>query len=276
MMAQAAATLISPAPGEGFTALLPAGAARNGGPLRCPGSEDRTEMRGKVAPKARPGARGRREIAALAVLLLLLAAAGAARRWRHTRGRGETAASAEGEGEGEGGGGGGGAARRALAKRRFQEGVALVKLGRWRAARDPLEAAAKLDAHDPAIARYLARASAEAPREQALQEALAALRGRDFAAAKGALGGFPEDSALAGEAGELEDALRSAMDAAVREARARVEASDAASAAALLAPVLAADPRRADALAVRDAMRPRARRATGRTIERIPGTARVR
>jgi hypothetical protein len=165
-----------------------------------------------------------------------------------------------------------------LAQRRFREGVALVRLGRWRAARDPLEAAAGLDAHDPTIARYLARASAEAPREQHLEQALAALQRRDFAAAKRALGGIPEDSLLAGEAQELEDELRSGMDAAVREARARAEASDAASAVALLAPVLAADPGRADALAVREAMSPRKRRLAGSTSsnERIPGMARLR
>jgi hypothetical protein len=68
------------------------------------------------------------------------------------------------------------------------------------------------------------------------------------------------------------------MDAAVREARARAEASDAASAVALLAPVLAADPGRADALAVREAMSPRKRRLAGSTSsnERIPGMARLR
>jgi hypothetical protein len=267
-MAQAAATLVSPAPGEALTALLPADAARNGGTLRCRASQERTERGGKVAPRARPLERGRSMIAALAILLLVLAASGTARWWRHAQGLGERASSREG----------GGAAGRALAQRRFQEGVALVKLGRWRAARDPLEAAAKLDAHDPGIARYLARASAEAPREQALEEALAALRVRDFAAARRALGGIPEDSTLAGEAEEVEDALRSAMGLAVREARARVEASDAAGAAALLGPVLAADPRRADALAVREAMRPRAKRGAGSTPtkERIPGTAGLR
>jgi hypothetical protein len=105
------------------------------------------------------------------------------------------------------------------------------------------------------------------------------VRRRDFAAARSALATIPEDSALSGEARELEDELNSGMDAAVREARARVEAADPASAAALLGPVLAADPRRADALAVREAMRPRRNRrlpGSAAANERIPRMAELR
>ena len=92
---------------------------------------------------------------------------------------------------------------RRLAQERFQEGVALLKQGRWVEARDKLKIAAELDGQDPEIARYLDSAENEAPRAQALSAARAALGRLDFAGAKAALAAIPEDSALAENAHDL-------------------------------------------------------------------------
>jgi hypothetical protein len=143
---------------------------------------------------------------------------------------------------------------RALAQQRFQEGVALLKQGRWVEARDKLKIAAELDGQDPDIARYIETEEAEAPREQELATARAALSRKDYAAVRGALAGVPDDSALAEGAQKLQQQLRSALDASVREARARAESGDAQGAAELLDPVLAAEPSRPDALAVKEAI----------------------
>jgi pSer/pThr/pTyr-binding forkhead associated (FHA) protein len=147
----------------------------------------------------------------------------------------------------------------ALAQQRFQEGVTLLKQGKWVEARDKLKIAAELDGSDADIARYLETAQAEAPRAQALSAARAALARKDFAAARTSLQGIPEDSALAEFAHEVDQQVRAALDAAVRDARVRAESGDAAGASEALAPVLAADPSRADALAVKEVIGPQRR-----------------
>jgi hypothetical protein len=147
-----------------------------------------------------------------------------------------------------------GAESREFAQKRFQEGVALLKQGKWVEARDKLKIAAELDAQDPEIARYLESAQNEAPRAQQLAVAKAALQRRDYAGARAALASVPDDSALAESAHELSQQLRAALDGAVREAKARAESGDASAAQELLDPVLAAEPSRADALAVKEAI----------------------
>jgi pSer/pThr/pTyr-binding forkhead associated (FHA) protein len=147
-----------------------------------------------------------------------------------------------------------GAESREFAQKRFQEGVALLKQGKWVEARDKLKIAAELDAQDPEIARYLESAANEAPRAQQLAAAKAALQRRDYAGARAALASVPEDSALAENAHELSLQLRAALDAAVRQAKARAESGDVSAAQELLDPVLAAEPSRADALAVKEAI----------------------
>ncbi len=184
--------------------------------------------------------------AAIFGALLIAFGAGVVRKQRQDRARREAAQGDEGS---------------ALAQQRFQEGVTLLKQGKWVEARDQLKIAAELDANDPEIARYLETAQAEAPRAQALAAGRAALLRKDFAAARAALQGIPEDSTLADFAHELEQQVRAALDAAVREARSRAESGDAPGAADALAPVLAAEPSRADALAVKEVIGP-PRRAT--------------
>lgn len=198
----------------------------------------------------------------LAILgaLFLALGAGVVRKQRRAR---EEAASAQGD------------ESRALAQQRFQEGVALLKQGRWVDARAKLKLAAELDSADPEIARYLESAAAEAPRAQGLAAAKAALGRKDFAAAHAALADIPDDSALAEGARDLEQQLAAALDAAVREAKARAEEGDAAGAAELLEPVLAADPQRADALAVRAVIgSPRPQRAAAAPSQRRERAAR--
>lgn len=147
-----------------------------------------------------------------------------------------------------------GAESREFAQKRFQEGVALLKQGKWVEARDKLKIAAELDGQDPEIARYLESAQTEAPRAQQLAAARAALQRRDYAGARAALEGVPDDSALAESAHELSREIGVALDAAVREAKTRAESGDAPAAQELLDPVLAAEPSRADALAVKVAL----------------------
>jgi pSer/pThr/pTyr-binding forkhead associated (FHA) protein len=193
----------------------------------------------------------------LAILGALLIALGAGVVRKQKRARDESASAQQGE------------ESRALAQQRFQEGVTLLKQGRWVDARAKLKLAAELDSTDPEIARYLESAAAEAPRAQGLAAAKAALGRKDFAAAHAALAGIPDDSALAEGARDLEQQLAAALDAAVREAKARAEEGDAAGAAELLEPVLAADPQRADALAVRAAIgSPRPQRAAAAPAQR--------
>ncbi len=156
----------------------------------------------------------------------------------------------------------------ALAQERFQEGVTLLKQGKWVEAREKLKSAAELDGNDPDIARYLTTAQAEAPRAQALAAARAALARKDFAAARASLQGIPEESALAEPAHELDRQILTSLDAAVRDARTRAESGDAAGAADALAPVLAADPSRADALAVKEVIGPRHRASTSASAPR--------
>ena len=144
---------------------------------------------------------------------------------------------------------------RAVARQRFNEAVDLVKSGRWIEARDKLVVAASLDDQDEEIRRYLERAQAEAPRAQAVAKAEQAVSRRNYLEARTALGAVPEDSALADRSAELLDKVRLALDLAVRDARAKAETGDAATAEALLAPVLEAEPNRRDALAVKDLLR---------------------
>ncbi|HEX9577631.1 MAG TPA: FHA domain-containing protein [Myxococcales bacterium] len=177
---------------------------------------------------------------AVLVALVIVFAAGMVRRAQRARLEAEAAAQRD--------------ESRALAQRRFEEGVALVKQGRWVEARDKLKIAAELDGKDAEIARYLESAEAEAPRALAVALAKAALARKDYVAARGALADVPGDSALAESAHETQQQLRAAMDGAVREARARVESGDASGAADLLDPVLAAEPSRADARAVKEAI----------------------
>jgi hypothetical protein len=152
---------------------------------------------------------------------------------------------------------------RSSARRHLTEAQRLLGEGRWAEARQQFSVAAELDGENAEIARALARAEVEAPRAQALEAARAALTRRELAKARDALAAVPADSALAGAAHQLEAALRAALESSVREARERAQAGDAASAAALVQAVLAVEPGRQDALAVRRALRPR---LAGRTV----------
>ena len=142
----------------------------------------------------------------------------------------------------------------AFAQQRFEEGVQLLKDGRWEQARDKLKVAAEMAPQDPDIKRYLQRAEAEAPRAQAIANARAALGRKEFAAVRGLLQGIPDDSALADASRQVAQELKSAMDGAVHDARNKMEDGDAQGASDLVTPVLAADPGRADALAIKDAI----------------------
>ena len=166
---------------------------------------------------------------------------------------------------------------RALAAERFGEAKKLLGEGRWNDALGKLRIAAELNPHDREIARYMKKADDEAPHAAAFAEARAALGRKDFAAAQAALSQLPDDSVLAESAHDLRSALGQAMDEAVRDARKKAEENDAAAASERLAPVLAADPGRADAVAVRDALshepaRKPARRKTARASASVsPG-----
>ena len=222
--------------------LEPGGVVVKGGkPASARGLGDAPETTSNKAPP--PSALKRRGPLYVAILgaLLLLLGVGVWRRSQRARLEAEAAAAQGDE-------------TQQMAQARFQEGVVLLKQGRWVEARDKLKIAAELDGQDKEIARYLESAQAEAPRAQALSAARTALGRKDFAAARQALLGIPDDSALADPAREVSQQLRLALDNAVREARSRVEAGDAASAQEILAPVLVAEPTRADALAVKDAI----------------------
>ena len=153
-----------------------------------------------------------------------------------------------------------------LARQRFEEGAALLEEGRWLEAREKLRVAGELDRGDPEIASQLESAELEAPRAEGLATARAALGRRDYAAARAAAAMVPDDSALGDQAREVERQIQAAMEEAVRGATVRVEANDLAAAAALIEPVLAAEPARPDALAVRQAI------ASTRTV--VPGPTR--
>ncbi|MFN2549169.1 MAG: FHA domain-containing protein [Myxococcales bacterium] len=177
---------------------------------------------------------------AVVVALVILLAAGLIKKRRQDAADAEAAAQ--------------GAESREFAQKRFQEGVALLKQGKWVEARDKLKIAAELDGQDPEIARYLESAQSEAPRAQQLAQAKAALARRDYAGARAALAGVPEDSALAESAHEVSRQIKEAIDAAVRDAKARVESGDSSAAQDLLDPVLLAEPSRPDVTAVKDAI----------------------
>ena len=109
---------------------------------------------------------------------------------------------------------------RAFARKRFQEGVALIRQGKWVEARDRLKIAAQLDDQDPEIRRSLESAESEAPRARQLSAARLALLRRDYAGARTALSGIPDGSALAESARELSLLLQAGLDSEVRQARA--------------------------------------------------------
>lgn len=198
----------------------------------------------KVQFVGRPGTRGsprRRAFLLLGVALVLcLAAVGALRRNERLRLEAEAAAHDD--------------ESRAFAQKRFREGVALLKAGKWIEGRDKLKIAAELDEGDAEIGRYLRAAQLEAPRAQGLASARAAVERSDYVSARAELAGIPEDSALSEDGRELARQIRDAMDAAVRDAKARAEARDAVGAQELLDPVLAAEPSRGDALAIQAAL----------------------
>jgi len=190
---------------------------------------------------------------AIVVALVIVFAAGLIKKGRQEAADAEAAAQ--------------GAESREFAQKRFQEGVALLKAGKWVEARDKLKIAAELDGQDPEIARYLESAQNEAPRAQQLAQARAALARKDYAGARSALAGVPEDSALVESAHEVGQQLKDAIDAAVRDAKARVESGDLNAAQELLDPVLMAEPSRADAVAVKDAIAAQ-KRAAAPAVER--------
>ena len=221
-------------------------------PPRLPAGEP--EVTGNQAlPAAKSAVKRRAPLyGAILVGLAIVFAAGLVRRQREIR--------REAEAEGD--------ESRAFAQKRFQEGVALLKAGKWVEARDKLKIAAALNAQDPEIARYLESAEVEAPRAQQLASARAALARKDYAGARGDLALVPDESALAESAHELSEQIRSALDTAVREAKSRAEAGEVTGAEELLDPVLAAEPSRADALAVKEAIAGQRRPAPERGRER--------
>ncbi|MFL5374579.1 MAG: FHA domain-containing protein [Myxococcales bacterium] len=150
---------------------------------------------------------------------------------------------------------------RSLAAERFAEAKALLGQGRWSEALAKLRIAAELNPRDREIARYVKKADDEAPHAAALTEARAAIGRKEFAAAQAALATVPDDSVLAESVRDARTALANAMDEAVRNASKKAETSDPAGARALLAPVMAADPARADAVAVQEALARDAARA---------------
>jgi hypothetical protein len=220
-------------------------------------SADEVEATGNKPPPRSALKRHAPIYGAMVVALCIVFAAGLLRRQRRLRLEAEAAALGD--------------ESREFAQKRFQEGVLLLKSGKWVKARDKLKIAAELDPLEPEISRYLESAQVEAPRAQQLATARAALQRTDYAGAREALLAVPEDSALAGSARELAQQLRSALDAGVRAAKSRAEAGDAAEAQDLLEPVLAAEPSRADALAVKEAIAGQRRRspAPGRSAGRI-------
>ena len=165
---------------------------------------------------------------------------------------------------------------RATARQRFAEGASLLDEGRWEEAAAKLKVAAELAPRRPQVGALLERAAAEASRARALGEARAALARVDYAAAKLRLAEVSGDSALAAEAEEIAAQLGRALEDAVRGARARARAGDAAGALELLDPVLAADPARADALELKASISVVAARAsparpTRRGPSAVPG-----
>lgn len=204
-----------------------------------PQEDERSEItQNKVAPA---GLGKRKQVYALiAVVLVAVIGFGAFRKAAREK---DDAAAAQDHDEGK-----------AFARKRFEEGVRLLKDGRWSEARDKLKMSAELDPANADVQRYLERAEAEAPRAQALMQAKVSLQKKDYVTAKGALASIPDHSALADAAREVSAQLKAAQDSAVREARIRAENGDGAGALALLEPVLQAEPGRADALAVKDAL----------------------
>lgn len=220
----------------------PGGIVVKGGKAAPARLADEPEVTANKAPLAKQSALKKRAplYGAIVVALAIVFAAGLVKKRRQDQADAEAAAQ--------------GAENREFAQKRFQEGVSLLKAGKWVEARDKLKIAAELDGQDPEIARYLESAENEAPRAAQLQTAKAALARRDYSGARTALSGIPEDSALSGSAHELAQQIKDAIDAAVRDAKSRVESGDAQAAQELIEPVLAAEPSRADALAVREAI----------------------
>jgi pSer/pThr/pTyr-binding forkhead associated (FHA) protein len=208
-------------------------------PMSRPGAD--VTSGGSKTPKKKQGGKQRMPlyIAAAGVLIVLFGLAWQGKSKTEQRKRAAQAAQHDGL---------------AVAQDRFQEGVALIKDGRWVEARDKLKAASEIAPNDQDIARYLDKAETEAPRAQAVATARADLTKRDYAGAKTALQDVPDDSALADAAHQITAELKSAMDGSVRDARNKMEEGDAQAANALVAPVLAADPGRTDALAISDAI----------------------
>ena len=182
---------------------------------------------------------------AAAVVILAVLAFGLLRKRQHERA--ETDAVEQSSGP------------KAVAQKRFAEAVELVKAGKWVEARDKLLIAASLDETDEEIRRYLERAKAETPRAQAVAQAEAMIVRRDFKAAREQLATVPDDSALADRSTSLLNSIRMQLDLAVSDARAKADTGDSATAEALLAPVLEAEPTRRDAVAVRDSLLARRR-----------------
>ena len=205
-------------------------------------SSDHTNPRGTGLQKRTP------LYLALAVVLVAVLAVGLLRKRQNERAETDAAEHTSGSA--------------VVAKKRFAEAVELVKQGKWVDARDKLTIAASLDETDDEIRRYLERARAESPRAQAVARAEAAIGHRDFKGAREQLAAVPDDSALADKAAALLNTIRLQLDFAVRDARAKADTGDAATAEALIIPVLEAEPARRDALAVRDSLQARKRAAT--------------
>lgn len=223
----------------------PGGVVVKGSKLQAKSVMDDVEV---TAEKTPPSWKKRAPLyGGVAVALVIVLAAGVVKKRRQEAAEAEAAAQ--------------GAESREFAQKRFQEGVALLKAGKWVEARDKLKIAAELDPQDPEIARYLESAENEAPRAQQLATAKSALARRDYAGARAALAGVPDDSALAESAREVAQQLKDALEASVRDAKSRVESGDSIGAQDALDPVLLAEPSRPDAVAVKDAIAAQKRKA---------------
>lgn len=149
-----------------------------------------------------------------------------------------------------------------------------IKKEDWAAAFAKAKEAHEAAPDDADVSRYFDTTSAEAPRAAALAEAHKKLASKDFAGVKAALGQVPQESQLADKAADLKKRLDDAVAAQVEAARVKVEGGDAEAALDLLAPVLAADPTRADASAVKDAIDRRLAKGGGSRVREASTTAR--
>jgi hypothetical protein len=220
-------------------------AIRAGGALAAQSAE---EDRGELTNPRGTGLQRRTPLYGAVCLALALAiGAGYLRKKAHERADTEAAQST---------------GSRAAAQKHFTEAVELVKAGKWIEARDKLAVARSLDEQDEEVRRYLERAKVEAPRAQAVAAAQQALSRRDYKTAREQLGNVPDDSALADKAAELTSAVRQQMELAVRDAMAKAESGDVATAEALISSVLEAEPDRREAIAVRDLLESKKRSAS--------------